>query len=424
MPTMLWFKRLQQRLELNNSSTERSVKQFSQTSETLRVDPSHSEPSRLSVLDGLRGIAIILVLLTHFNGWFPAPPFQVGPLSIDFKPLISNGGYGVDLFFFLSGFCLFYPYIRAFIAGSSPPTLLHFMYRRAAKIAPSYVLAIGIFTFTGYATYHSVQDAVVQILRHLMFIHTWFPDSWGSISGVFWSLGVEVQFYILFPLIVGMMLRRPLLTFILALLCASLSRLFLPFPFSGMEGFTGRQLPSEIDLFVSGMFAATLFYAPFVRRYAADKQFLWAWTLLAAAGVLLFILAEELGYHMSGSDRMYRYAVPLLDVAFIAVTLGTSFGFRLWRLLFANPLLTFFALISYNLYLYHVTFRDEFRNWGGTLYSVLFFSILLASILTFCMERPLLRLAARLYDRHEARETPDLAGRQTLRSNDLQNKAR
>ena len=101
---------------------------------------------RLGVLDGMRGIAVLLVLWYHIweISWLPAPaPW------LQFIP--ETGFIGVHLFFFLSGFVITFPFVRAQLAGEPQPTWGHFAWRRFIKIVPSYVLSIVVAYAIGYA---------------------------------------------------------------------------------------------------------------------------------------------------------------------------------------------------------------------------------------------------------------------------------
>src|SRR5579884_1753272 len=162
---------------------------------------------RLGVLDGLRGIAVLLVLWYHVweISWLPAPlP------SLQFIP--ETGFAGVDLFFYISGFVIVYPFVKALVHGDVPPTWGHFAYRRAIKIVPSYVLSIVVVIAIGYAHFANAGEALRDIGTHLLFIHTWWGDTYGTINGVLWTLAVEVEFYVVFPLIWLAFKRYPFLT--------------------------------------------------------------------------------------------------------------------------------------------------------------------------------------------------------------------
>src|SRR5579871_106365 len=176
------------------------------------MNREHAE--RAVAMDGLRGVAIGLVVWFHI--WMITWQSATIPLlgyTLNLQPLAETGFLGVELFFFLSGFCIFYPYARGLFAQKPPPSYREFYSRRWLKIVPSYVLAIVLLIAVGWQKYGSFGEGARDVAFHLAFIHNWFSANMSSIDGVLWSLGVEVQFYILFPLIVWCAVRRPTITF-------------------------------------------------------------------------------------------------------------------------------------------------------------------------------------------------------------------
>src|SRR5580692_10533687 len=126
------------------------------------------------------------------------------PAPFTWMQFIPETGFvGVHLFFFLSGFVISYPFLRALERGAPMPSWQHFYYRRFIKIVPSYVLSMVVAFVIGYAAIVRYGSTPVwqEILTHLLFIHTWWQPTYGSINGVLWTLAVEVEFYLLFPLV-------------------------------------------------------------------------------------------------------------------------------------------------------------------------------------------------------------------------------
>ncbi len=365
---------------------------------------------RLGALDGLRGIAIALVLWFHVwqVTWLRADvPLSGGRINLNTIP--EAGFLGVDLFFFISGFCLFVPYADALARRVAPPALRDFAYRRALKIVPSYVFAIVAMSALGLAHFASTGEAVREIVRHLLFIHVWFPESYGSINGVLWSLGVEVQFYVLFPLVAWCAIRRPVATFATLALVANAYRFGVRNAFD--VGHLMNQLPGTLDLFGAGMLSAYGYRmlatkAPrFVERRAL-------WSLASLAGFLLIWLImsgafaarlePEWPYHWLATGR------PLLTFALPLATVGALFAWPAWQRVLANPVLVFLSLISYNLYLWHAAvvralFEAHVPAWRGSdahgdpgwalgFTGVAFMAAVgVASLLTYALERPWLR---------------------------------
>jgi peptidoglycan/LPS O-acetylase OafA/YrhL len=383
----------------------------------------HVQP-RLGVLDGLRGFAVLLVLWYHVweISWLPPWP------AVAFIP--ATGFVGVTLFFFLSGFVISYPFLVAEAAAKPQPSWRHFAWRRFIKIVPSYVLSIVISYATGYAQLHSDSAPLPDIVTHLLFIHTWFPATYGSINGVLWTLAVEVEFYCIFPLIWWAFRRRPWIAAAVMVAIAFMWRAgFAHCCFDTLFGQYEENLPGYLDIFAFGMISAYLFVTlrPSTRALSsfdsgqddrARHVARWARSLgpLVAIGgfAMLWMLLE--------SCYAYRFAPqwssvwqinnrPLLGVAFTAMALGSLVSPRWWQIVLDNPLLRFLATISYNLYLYHQMVARELlwrhvppyngdphydTEWQVR-YTELAFTaaIALATAVTYLFERPLLRLRVR-----------------------------
>ncbi|HEY9180049.1 MAG TPA: acyltransferase [Candidatus Baltobacteraceae bacterium] len=362
--------------------------------------------SRLGVLDGLRGIAVLLVLWYHIweISWLPAPLPQ-----LQFIP--ETGFAGVDLFFYISGFVIVYPFVKALLRGDPQPTWGHFAYRRAMKIVPSYVLSIIVVIAIGYAHFANAGEALRDIGTHLLFIHTWWSDTYGSINGVLWTLAVEVEFYAIFPLLWLGFKRAPWLT---AGAMVAISLLYRVHAaqccyHSSMELLI-YNLPGYLDVFASGMISALL--------YVRWREHSAAWraplaTLGAIAGFVMLALLLQNLWSVRTTDQWSTvwqiYNRTLVALAFTLMGLGSLLAVRLWQRIVANPVLLFFAAISYNLYLYHQPLARLLLQWRippftGTdqhfdphwevSYTIVAFcaTIAQATIVTYLFERPLLRI--------------------------------
>jgi peptidoglycan/LPS O-acetylase OafA/YrhL len=153
----------------------------------------------------------------------------------------------------------------------------------------------------------------------------------------------------------------------------------------------------------------------------------WTWTLIALCGIAAYVAAASFIYATANTEQNWPYpsfpiAFPLLDASFIAVTLGSLFGLSACRRALANPLLIFFAYISYNLYLWHQMIAFEMFHHGvpgrqgadphadvawqhSFTLSVSLAMTAIATILTYGIERPLLHVTFRAeQDGPQARE--------------------
>ena len=377
------------------------------------MNPGSPRADRLDALDGLRGIAILVVVCLHAwqIAWVSAPYWNIFGHEFTLQPIVESGFLGVDLFFFLSGFCLFWPYARASIEGRREPTLGHFTDRRVRKIVPSYVVTIAILIAVGFARWDTFGHAVRDVAFHLLFIHNWFGVTFGTIDGAMWSLATEIQFYVAFPLIVWIFRRNPWVSWIGMCVLALAWRV----TFSHVDTYwidnLMAQTPAVLDLFATGMMAAWI--VPLLRVHAprlVERQTLW--TLVAVAGFVacwFLILSLDAMKSQPHWDQYWKvWNRPLLALAFAAIAIGSSFAHRIWHGLLANPLLVWLAAISYNLYLWHVPILRMWIGHGpftslaavqsdphlGLLYYAIAIpcALAVAAAFTYWFERPLIAL--------------------------------
>ncbi len=364
----------------------------------------HSE-ARLGVLDGLRGLAVLLVLWYHAweISWL-APPTWLA-----FLP--ATGFIGVHLFFFLSGFVISYPFVRSAVAGAAQPSWGHFAWRRFIKIVPSYVLSIAVAYAIGYAQVQPNAALLPDLVTHLLFIHTWFPLRFGTINGVLCTLAVEVEFYCVFPLIWACFKRQPWPTAGAMIAIAWIWRSYMAYCcFDTLFVPYEENLPGYLDIFAFGMIGAYLF-TRFGDRWRSSRSS-WIAAPIAAGGfALLFALLNSMyGYslHPQWAAVWQIDKRALLGAAFAIIALASLASPRWWSILLDNPPLRFLAAISYNLYLYHQLIARELlshhvppyagdphndvqwqEHYTATAFAV---TIAQATLVTYCFERPLLRL--------------------------------
>jgi len=363
---------------------------------------------RLDVLDGLRGIAVLLVLWYHvWEASFLSPPW--GDLAF----LPATGFVGVHLFFYLSGFVIVYPFVRAAWGSATQPTWGQFAWRRFIKIFPSYALSIVAAYAIGYAPQVSANgnNWVQDVLAHLFFVHTWSAQTYGGINGVLWTLAVEVEFYAIFPLVWWCFKRAPWATFGAMVAAAWLWRMGLAHCcYTGIFAQWEENLPGYLDIFAFGMISAYLWTRYLSLAEGARSRAVATVAAIAGFGFLAWLLRGLYDYRMadqwSGVWQIDRRG--LFGLAFAIVALGSLAGAGWWRALLGNPVLKFFATISYNLYLYHqIVLREmtwhhvppyatadphDDAQWK-VLYNYAGFgaTTAVAAVATYCFERPIMK---------------------------------
>jgi peptidoglycan/LPS O-acetylase OafA/YrhL len=161
--------------------------------------PAARRAGHLPALDGARGLAILLVLMFHFGGPFPGEPDLPSKLL---RASMAGGWVGVDLFFVLSGFLI----TRNLLAddGDRRGVLLRFWRNRALRIFPAYYLFLIAHTLL------SSTPSACYWLYYCNWTRAFDAVELGSARSHLWSLAIEEQFYLLWPLLVLGLSRRRL----------------------------------------------------------------------------------------------------------------------------------------------------------------------------------------------------------------------
>jgi len=164
----------------------------------------------IEFLDYVRGIAIIAVFLFHLLGavcgvshlpwgsWFSQ--FEASKAYWFLLPF-SLGWCGVAIFFVVSGFCIH-------LSFKSKPVWHEFLLRRFFRIYPAYVTALLVFALlVPWTRIHFSMTGAAQLGSHLALIHNFDNRTFYGINVAFWSIAVEVQLYLLYPLLLMLVSR-------------------------------------------------------------------------------------------------------------------------------------------------------------------------------------------------------------------------
>ena len=182
---------------------------------------------RLHFIDGLRGLAMLMVLACHcwLFGGFWSVNLPLGSRAVNVAALLDYGSTGVNLFLVLSGFCLYWPFVKG--GSRREMTLWEFAKKRCRRILPPYYVALALFgapLFLQAIRHHSRPEmgfAGTWLGLHAVMAHNLNPDYVIRVDGALWTLALEFQLYILFPLFVEAFRRFPARGVLLAVLAAS-----------------------------------------------------------------------------------------------------------------------------------------------------------------------------------------------------------
>ncbi len=310
------------------------------------------EANHIAPLDGLRGIAVLLVIVFHFSWTFPL----VGPLAKPLKLLFWSGWIGVDLFFVLSGYLI----TRGLVAESTKATgtrLKLFWMRRVLRIFPLYYVVLIFGTIVGlfFNVAPPVWSYWVYMQNYTLAFDTFF-ERW---TAHFWSLAIEEQFYFVWPILALMVPRKKMIPMTITLIAACfLLRAGLAFklhiwPAETTIKFLYRATFTRADGLLLGALVAILQHEqehPVARFWKRIRKVAWF-----GSGLMLLGLAAA-AHGLNGEDRRVVVVGYFLLAFFFAATVSFASdgslpdGIR--RLLMSPPLVAC-GKVSYGMYLFH-----------------------------------------------------------------------
>ena len=307
----------------------------------------------LPVLDGVRGLAILGVLLFHFV--VPANP--QGPIDAAITWLFTYGALGVDLFFVLSGFL-----ITGILYDSrtDPAYFRNFYMRRVLRIFPLYygVLLIVFVVVPAIPALHGTEIAGLrshQAWAWLYGINIYLAIHGGWVLSYlthFWSLAVEEQFYLVWPVLVWLLGDKPrlFLAFSLAVAVTSFGGRIIASLLGASAVATTVLTPFQLDALALGGFLAVYLRQP--DGEAGARRFI---VPMVAAGIGLLLLqfgARHFAAYGNAVESLRGGAFHVLLAALLlaALTAQESSG---WSRLFRSSPMVTLGKYSYGLYVYH-----------------------------------------------------------------------
>ena len=281
-------------------------------------------------IDGLRFVAIASVVFFHIyavleRGAVPTPiPFNT-----------DMAKRGVELFFGISGFILGVPFASRYLANAPEVNLKQYFMRRLTRLEPPYFISLFVCAaMQNVVSHRSFNDMAPHLLASSFYLHNLsfgaFP---GAVNGVAWSLEVEVQFYILVPL----------LALLFSIANARVRRVVI-LAIMLVAGVLSNSLYSSLRFHASIAYYLAFFLAGFlvcdfyITRGEWKKSFFW--------DVLALVLWPLIWYLGRNSGHV---AIP-----FIIVLLYLA-AFRGWicSAVFSNRWITDIGGMCYSIYLFH-----------------------------------------------------------------------
>lgn len=330
------------------------------------MDEKNSVEKRIGVLDGIRAIAIGMVVWFHFWQQTWLTPYIkipteytrfVGITEINLAGFVRYGFIFVDMMVLLSAFCNFYPYARSIVLGEAWPDTKTFYRKRAARILPSYYFMLAVNLFCYILPAHKYQDAgfmCKDILTHIFCIAPNWTDTfkYTAFNGVLWTVQMEVIYYVALPWIAKLFRRWTAVTYGSMILISVISTSVILNCFAGRESNYVNNILTFMGVYANGMLCSILYVM--WKKYVTENKY----SRLAgtAVSILCIFLLNGIVHKYDGD--------AVLSVVQLQTRLGQSFLFTLFLLstacggkyyqkLYSNRMMRIFCKFSYNLYLWH-----------------------------------------------------------------------
>jgi peptidoglycan/LPS O-acetylase OafA/YrhL len=385
-------------------------------------------------IDGLRFVAIALVVAFHAalmlrvatGHSLLVPPFgrqvhrpgAVLPQAPSWPVAAAlQGWFGVELFFVISGFILALPFVSAALDGGRPVALKRYYLRRVTRLEPPYLLALTCFFILALAFGLANQAVLAHYAAGLAYAHGIAFQSINPVNAPVWSLEVEIQFYVLMPLMASVFrirnrrVRRGVLVGTAAAAIA-----LQPFASTRIPA-VSLTMAAYVQFFLAGFLLADIYVIDWRQRPRPRLS----WDLVSFAGwPLLFVVL----YRWRGS--LLAFTLPCAVVLLYCAAFRGSISSALFR----NRSLITIGGMCYSIYLLHypllvlLTRVTRHLVWGSFNTQVLLqiawcTPVLLAFGLVFyvAVERPCMepdwpsRLIARIRGTTELQPTADTASR-------------
>ena len=260
-------------------------------------------------LDGLRGVAILAVMIFHAGA-----------------PFLKGGFIGVDIFFVLSGFLITSLLIEEF-DNTKSVSLKNFYMRRILRLGPALILLLTVFCSLSVALLNRKEAAgnIVEALISLFYMSNWaraFQIYPPDLLGHTWSLSIEEQFYIFWPLILITLLRtaKSRWTIFFAAILIALSAMFMRIGLSisgssAMRLYNG--LDTRADSLMTGCALGILLASGLLGENS--RRLLSKWLAfvapLSAAGLIAFFVTAD--WHDSKMFYYWLFAIEILTACLI-----------------------------------------------------------------------------------------------------------
>jgi peptidoglycan/LPS O-acetylase OafA/YrhL len=355
---------------------------------------------RLDSLDGLRGVAACAVLVHHMY-----QQYYLAVTGIHYQFFDWLGTWGVSVFFVLSGFCIHYPQALKRRQGVKNLNYRRFALNRMLRIVPAYYFALLICLLAGRfveTNLISKSASFGDIVGHLLFLHDTFPSGLHSINAVFWTIAVEMQFYIIYASIykfIKFNLNWLVVFFIIGITWYGIFSALLSSDDQWRVIFQTLPVVTFWSWYLGALIAKWTVEGKILADLGCNNRFYYIFVIIVIAANFVICIGDPTLFRLHLKYWIVPFLCGLLILTLVTGELHNRFGIVLKGL-------RTLGLISYSLYLLHPVGILLALNcsWilGFTVNSMesqlmaLFFSIALATGSYLFVEKPFLELKRRL----------------------------
>ena len=353
-------------------------------------------PAHVVGLDGVRGVAVLLVVISHFH-WILSPdPFLTKVTPWHFINRTFEAGFmGVDIFFVLSGF-LITSLLMKDRSTNQKNLFKRFYRRRALRLLPAlYALLIADFFVSRWENFPG--DIQWRTTWHaVLFLNNWnIVNNFGEAQndlGHLWSLGIEEQFYLIWPLTIWLLakLKIPSKMMIPLILFASLV-VMVHRTSLWNDGTSWIILYIRTDTRLDSLLIGAMF-AYVYRHFQVPSK------ILNSVATLSFLGLVYIKYVLDKSPFIFEMGWTIIALLAGFIILSVAEGVFFIQKVFTWRPLTMIGKVSYGLYLWHMPIFVLFGRHvtSGSRPLRLLIGIILASVVTslswFFIEKPFLNL--------------------------------
>lgn len=304
--------------------------------------------NRLRAIDGLRTIAVLGVLWAHIWMFYGSPSFFIW--KIDLPRIISFFGTGVDLFFVISGFCMYLMYVNK-QKEFNGRAYFDYIIKRWKRIAPAFYAAIIVYALFA-ASFRIGSIDGFYMLRHALFIKNFFAEK-TQYAPHFWSLCTEWHFYLVLPLLVWAIHKLGFQkAMVLAMAGSLLFRAAGWYIANDPYNVLDYSIPNRLAEFLMGIIAAKLYLAGTKKWWYSGLIGLCIGVVVAFTGRLLMtesmVGRTDLIGHLS---RVFN--LPMLTLGYAIVTLNCLQNRHLFARFLETNWMNTIGKYSYSMYLWH-----------------------------------------------------------------------